>query len=73
VLKNITFTAEERLIEGARKRAQRERKTLNDAFRDWLSAYAGEAAPADRYRTLSRPLLHVSAGGKFSRDAMNER
>jgi len=36
MLKNVTLSAEDRLIAQAHRRAQRERKTLNAAFREWL-------------------------------------
>jgi hypothetical protein len=36
MLKNVTLSAEDRLMAQARRRAQRERKTLNAAFREWL-------------------------------------
>lgn len=73
MLKNVTLSAEDQLIAMARQRAQRERKTLNAAFREWLSAYAGKGNAANRYSELSRKLRHVSAGRKFSRDELNER
>lgn len=73
MLKNITLSAEDRLIAQARQRAQRESKTLNAAFREWLLAYVGKSAAAARYRELNRKLKHVSAGRKFSRDELNER
>jgi hypothetical protein len=73
MLKNITLSAEERMIAQARQRAQRERKTLNAAFREWLAAYVGKGAAPNRYRELTRKLKHVSAGGKFSRAELNER
>jgi len=73
MLKNITLSAEERVIAQARQRAHRERKTLNAAFREWLAAYIGKGAASGRYRELRRQLKHVSAGRKFSRDELNER
>jgi hypothetical protein len=72
-MKNITLSAEERLIAQARQRAQRERKTLNAVFREWLAAYVGKGARAARYLQLTNKLKHVSAGRKFSRDELNER
>jgi hypothetical protein len=71
--KNITLSAEERLIARARERAHRERKTLNAAFREWLAAYVGKGASAGRYRNLTRRLKHISAGQKFSRNQLNAR
>jgi hypothetical protein len=73
MLKNITLSAEDRLIAQARQRAQRERKSLNAVFREWLAGYVGKGARAVRYRELTRKLKHVSAGKKFSRDELNER
>jgi hypothetical protein len=40
MLKNITLSAEEALIEKARQRAQAESTTLNAEFRNWLAQYA---------------------------------
>jgi hypothetical protein len=41
-MKNVTFSADEELIEN-RMRALHERRTLNTAFREWLERYAGTA------------------------------
>ena len=73
MLKNITLSAEEKLIESARARAQGERRTLNQLFREWLRRYAANQVSPDRYRQLTRELKHVSAGGTFSREELNER
>jgi hypothetical protein len=73
MMKNVTLSAEDRLIAQARHRAHRERKTLNAAFREWLAAYVGQGARVARYRDLSRKLKHVSAGRKFSREELNAR
>ncbi len=73
MLKNITLSAEERIIAQARQRAQRERKTLNAAFREWLNVYVGKGVAPARYRDLTRKLKRVSAGRKFSRAELNDR
>ena len=39
MMKNITFTAEEQLIAKAREKAKMDRKSLNVAFREWLTRY----------------------------------
>ncbi len=39
-MKNITLSADERLIEAARERARAEHTTLNEQFRLWLAEYA---------------------------------
>jgi hypothetical protein len=74
-MKNITLSADERLIEAARKRARAEHTTLNEEFRRWLADYAqrkqradGAMAVVERMRGYVR-----TAGRKFTRDEMNER
>ena len=73
-MKNITLSADEDLIEKARSVARSQRRTLNDAFREWLQQFTaadGEAAAA-RYSELMEKLRHVNAGRHFTRDEMNE-
>lgn len=48
-------------------------KTLEDAFREWLDWYASRKVTREEIEALYRSLKHVDAGGKFSRDEMNER
>ena len=38
--RNITFSADEALIEAAREAARSENTTLNEQFRLWLESYA---------------------------------
>jgi hypothetical protein len=73
MLKNVTLSAEQELIEAARDRAHRERTTLNNAFREWLARFASRNDNGAEYRKLMRSLKHISAGKKFSRDDFNER
>mgnify|MGYP000423769185 CR=1 FL=1 len=74
-MKNITFSADERLIDGARRRAQSEHTTLNDEFRRWLEAYASKGASADRAMATVQDLQsRIRTGGqRFIRDELNER
>ena len=72
-VKNITLSAEEDLIQRARVRAAKEKRTLNAAFRDWLQRYAGAQTGPEEYAQLMKRLGHVRSGRKFSRDEMNER
>ena len=73
MIKNITFTADEAIIEHARQRAATSHMTLNELFRAWLARYVAQPAAADQYETLMARLSHVQAGRKFSREEMNER
>jgi hypothetical protein len=74
-VKNITFSADERLIEAARERAREERTTLNEAFRRWLEDYASRKRQVEEaMAVIDRIRSYASSGGrKFSRDEMNER
>jgi hypothetical protein len=74
-MKNITLSADERLIEAARERARAEHTTLNEQFRRWLKDYARREQQADEAMAVVRELRSkVRTGGrKFTRDEMNER
>ena len=72
-MKNITFSADEKLIEKARERARQEQTTLNQRFREWLEGYSGARKPKkDEILKLLDELSTVT-GGPFTRDEMNER
>ena len=73
MLKNITFSAEEKLIQAARERAQGEKTTLNRVFRQWLSRYAAQTINAREYARIMSSLQEVSPGRRFDRDELNER
>lgn len=70
---NITFSADEALIQQARRRAAAENATLNQLFRQWLEQYVAQPTAADRYVALMERLDHIQSGGPFNRDEMNER
>jgi len=72
-LKNITLSADEKLIELARKKAIKEKKTLNGIFREWLAIYTGNFKPIKNYQKLMTELNYVKVGRRFTRDELNER
>lgn len=74
-LKNITLSADERLIEAAREKARAQRTTLNKQFRRWLEDYAGRKEQAERAMQVIdeiRKYAHHD-GRRFTREEMNER
>lgn len=73
MLKNITLSAEARLIERAREKARREKSTLNAHFRLWLKEYVEDYNRSEDYKNLMKELEYANAGKKFSREEMNER
>lgn len=74
LVKNITLTADEALIEAARARALQEHTTLNEQFRIWLADYAHPRERLQRYDEVMQQLRgKVKMGRKLSREEMNER
>ncbi len=73
MVKNITFSAKEELIQRARLRASAERTTLNDEFRKWLEKYAQRSESIDSFNSLMEHFEYVQPGRAFRRDEMNER
>jgi hypothetical protein len=71
--KNITLSAEESLIAKARSKAEREHATLNQKFREWLSAFVSEDDTKETYASLMRRISYAKASKKFTREEMNER
>ncbi len=72
-MKNITLSAEEKLIEKARKKAQQENTTLNAKFRHWLERYIASEKNSEEFDQLMQKLSYAEAGKKFTRDELNER
>ena len=73
MVKNITFSANEKLIERARKKARREKTTLNERFRQWLQRYVNSEDTASDYGQLMTKFSYTKVGGRFDRDNLNER
>jgi hypothetical protein len=72
-MKNITLSADEDLIERARLIVRGQHRTVNDAFREWLTQFTQSAGDAQGFDALMTRLQHVDAGRRFSRDELNER
>ena len=73
-MKNITLSADEDLIDAARRRAAAERTTLNTQFRLWLADYVGREQQAARAAAVMRELRgKLRVGRKLTREEMNER
>ncbi len=73
-MKNVTFRADDELIESARQRACAEHTTLNEQFRRWLEDYAQPEQRLQRYEAVMAQLRgKVRVGRKLTREEMNER
>ena len=74
LVKNITLSADETLIERARAIAQGRHTTLNDEFRRWLVDYTAKDDRLAAFDTFMESVKgKYSTGGPFTRDEMNER
>lgn len=72
-MKNITLSADERLIELARQKARSEHSTLNSRFREWLETYAKEELRDGKKLDGLFDRLKRDTGVPFTRDELNER
>lgn len=73
-MKNITFAADERLIEAAREQAAAENTSLNEQFRLWLEQYARKRQAARAAEVMERISGYAGSGGRrFTREERNER
>jgi hypothetical protein len=73
VMKNITLSADEHLIEQARNKARLQHTTLNAVFRQWLLQFTAQSASAKEFDALMERLKYVKTDRHFSRDELNER
>ena len=74
-MKNVTLSADEGLIEEARRIAATKSTTLNAEFRLWLENYVGRKRQAERAMAALDAVAEVAniGGRKFTREEMNER
>ena len=73
-MRNITLSADENLIEAARRRAAAQHTTLNAQFRLWLADYVGGKGPAAQAMRTSHQLQgRLRVGRKLTREEINER
>ena len=72
-MKNITFSADEHLIEQARETARAQHTTLNAAFCEWLQRYSSRARWLQKFDELMERTKYVKIDRKYTREEMNER
>jgi len=75
-MKNITLSADERLIESARRAAELRGTSLNQLIREYLEELAGEGVVSSEFERL-RDLSAMAAGRRgdwrFDRDEIHRR
>lgn len=75
-MKNITLSADERLLEKARREAARRGTSLNQLIRDYLEELAGERAASsefDRLFELSQQARGRRGDWRFDRNDLHDR
>jgi len=73
LVKNITFSADERLIEQARQAAAERHTTLNEMFREWLEDVSGRRERLRKFDEVMERTKYFRVDRKFTREEMNER
>jgi hypothetical protein len=73
MIKNITLSADEKLIELARKKAINHNTTLNELFRQWLSNYSVDKDLSTDLDQFLTQVSYCASGRSFSREELNER
>lgn len=73
MLKNVTFSVEEKDIAAARDAAALNNTTLNELIRVWIADYAAGTERLSNIERAFETLGHLRAGRKFTREEMNER
>jgi len=73
-MRNITLSADEDLIESARRKAESEKTTLNNLFRGWLSSYTKTASlDVDEVRRIVSQAGKFREGRRLTREEWHER
>lgn len=72
-MKNITFSADEQILQEAREVARVGKTTLNQLFREWLAELVTRREREKKVAELLQRLRYADSGGVFPREVMNER
>ncbi len=74
MIKNVTLTLEEGVLEKIRAKAAAQHKTLNHLFREWAAQYVGVGRNrSEQYQALMKKIGYNRINRKLTRDEMNER
>jgi predicted transcriptional regulator len=73
-MRDITLSADEDLLERARRRAESEHRTLNNLFRQRLARYVDEPrVTTESIRQAVAAAAHFRVGHSLTREERNER
>jgi hypothetical protein len=72
--RNITFNADETLIDDARAIARENNTTLNEQFQRWLELYTRKRRAERGVAVMERIASYAGTGGRtYTREERNER
>ena len=72
-MKNITLSADEKIIEQAREEAAKRNTSLNQLFREWLEELTHQKEKEEKIEWVFEQMKQYRAERKFNRDELNER
>ncbi len=72
-MRRITFSADPKVIERARRLARLNNTTLDEAFRTWLAGYAKPLETGEEIENFLDRFKHFRAGRMPTRDELNQR
>jgi hypothetical protein len=73
MIKNITFSVDEKIIRMAREKAMKNNISLNEVFRQWLSQYARETGLGTELDDFLKKTEYKKPDKKLTREELNER
>jgi hypothetical protein len=73
MLKNITFSVDDKDIAAAREAAEASNTTLNEAARQWLREYGERHRRKAAVDSFFQELGEMKVDRKYTREEMNER
>ncbi len=72
-MKNITLSAQDELIDEARRQAAAQNTTLNNLFREWLKQYAQRQRKLREFDVVMAKAPYFKSDRKYTREEMNQR
>jgi hypothetical protein len=73
MIKNITFSVDDRVIRKARQKAFEENRSLNLVVRDMLNSYVGKEETITDVKTFMKQFKHWGIKHTYTREERNAR
>lgn len=73
MIRNVTFSVDEKIIRLAREKAMKNNVSLNEVFRQWISQYARETSLGTELDDFLEKAHYKKSADKLTREELNER